>query len=110
VLLAPLIVYLLLRAVRQCKHSKMKPSTSEITVVVVSCLTVVDFATDCAMLVRLQNDINDGSDLVLIMRLCIVFIALPILFNIFLLVRELKSVKMLSFWKFFLTHQLSMSL
>jgi hypothetical protein len=96
--------------VRQCQRSKIKPFTSEITVVVVSCLTIVDFATDCAMLVRLRNNINDGEDLELIMQLCIVFIALPILVNICLLVRELMSIDMLAFWKFFLTHQLSMSL
>jgi len=109
------VLYLLLRIGRMCIGSTMKPVMREIPVVILCWLTIVDFVTDCAVLVSPRNidpstvDV-DTSKVDLAVLLGLIFIVLPILVNICLLVRELRSIELLSFWKFFYAHQISTSL
>jgi hypothetical protein len=113
------VLYLLLRSVRQCAHKKMKPFKAELPLVFVCWLTLVDFVTDCATLASVQSNAEAASldvdsdkphNLVMVVRAGFAFLVLPVLVNILLLIRELRSVEMLAFWKFFLRNQISGSL
>jgi hypothetical protein len=99
-----ILLYFIMRIARRNREDKQNLAR-ELPHVLAVVLTLFDFTTDCLFLDFLLGSVQNDPTLQPFIYISACSIAIPVVVNILLLIRELRSDSMVPFWRFFYKNQ-----